>query len=70
MSDSTATELLQKWTSAKKNGEPWEVFTHGGRNNTGIEALEYAKKFLNKKIYGIFNSFIRNFNCSFKFCKR
>ena len=29
---------------AKKNGEKWEVFTHGGRNNTGLDALEFAKK--------------------------
>ena len=29
---------------AKKNGEKWEVFTHGGRNNTRIDALEFAKK--------------------------
>ena len=29
---------------AKKNGDRWEVFTHGGRNNSGIDALEYAKK--------------------------
>tara|TARA_B100001057_G_scaffold93804_1_gene90173 strand:- start:14075 stop:14830 length:756 start_codon:yes stop_codon:yes gene_type:complete len=29
---------------AKKNGEKWEVFTHGGRNNTRINALDYAKK--------------------------
>jgi imidazole glycerol-phosphate synthase subunit HisF len=28
----------------KKNGNKWEVFTHGGRNNSGINALEYAKK--------------------------
>ena len=28
----------------KKNGDKWEVFTHGGRNNSGIDALEYAKK--------------------------
>ena len=25
---------------AKKNGDKWEVFTHGGRNNSGIDALE------------------------------
>jgi cyclase len=26
-------------------GEPrWEIFTHGGRNRTGIDAIEYAKK--------------------------
>ena len=29
---------------AKKNGEIWEVFTHGGRNNTNINAIEFAKK--------------------------
>ena len=29
---------------AKKNANKWEVFTHGGRNNSGIDALEYAKK--------------------------
>ena len=28
----------------KKNGDKWEVFTYGGRNNSGIDALEYAKK--------------------------
>ena len=29
---------------AKKNGDLWEVFTHGGRNNTGINAIEFARK--------------------------
>ena len=29
---------------AKKNGDKWEVFTHGGRNNSGIDALKYAKQ--------------------------
>ena len=29
---------------AKKKDDKWEVFTHGGRNNTGIDALEFAKK--------------------------
>ena len=29
---------------AKKNGRKWEIFTHGGRNNSGLDALEYAKK--------------------------
>jgi cyclase len=29
---------------AKKNKNKWEVFTHGGRNNTGIDAIEFAKK--------------------------
>jgi len=29
---------------AKKNENKWEVFTHGGRNNTGIDAIKFAKK--------------------------
>jgi cyclase len=29
---------------AKKNTDKWEIFTHGGRNNTGIDAIEFAKK--------------------------
>ncbi len=29
---------------AKKNSDKWEVFTHGGRNNTGIDAIEFAKR--------------------------
>ena len=29
---------------AKKNGDMWEIFTHGGRNKTGINALEFAKE--------------------------
>ena len=24
---------------AKKNADKWEIFTHGGRNNTGIDAI-------------------------------
>ena len=29
---------------AKKSGDQWEIFTHGGRNNSGIDAIEFAKK--------------------------
>ena len=29
---------------AKKNGESWEIFTHGGRNSTGINAIQFANK--------------------------
>ena len=29
---------------AKKNQNKWEIFTHGGRNNTGINAVDFAKK--------------------------
>ena len=32
---------------AKKNKDMWEVFTHGGRNNTGIDAVEFSKKMEN-----------------------
>ena len=32
---------------AKKNSENWEIYTHGGRNNTGIDAIEFAKKMEN-----------------------
>ena len=32
---------------AKKNGDKWEIFTHGGRKNSGLDALEYAKKMEN-----------------------
>ena len=28
---------------AKRNRKGWEIFTHGGRNSTGINALEFAK---------------------------
>jgi cyclase len=29
---------------AKQVGDHWEVFTHGGRNATGIDAVEWARK--------------------------
>ena len=29
---------------AKKVGDRWEIFTHGGRNATGIDAVGYAKE--------------------------
>ena len=29
---------------AKKNEKGWEIFTHGGRNSTGINALKFATK--------------------------
>jgi len=28
---------------AKKNNNKWEIFTHGGRSKTGIDAIEFAK---------------------------
>jgi cyclase len=32
---------------AKKKNDKWEIYTHGGRNNSGINALEFAKKMEN-----------------------
>jgi cyclase len=29
---------------AKKRGDRWEVFTHGGRNATGLDAVEWASR--------------------------
>ena len=29
---------------AKKNQKKWEIFTHGGRNNTEIDAIDFAKQ--------------------------
>ena len=29
---------------ARRNGAGWDIFTHGGRNPTGIDALEHAVK--------------------------
>src|SRR5690348_3482956 len=29
---------------AKKAGNGWEIFTHGGRNPTGLDAVEYARE--------------------------
>ncbi|MGH8765652.1 MAG: imidazole glycerol phosphate synthase subunit HisF [Burkholderiales bacterium] len=29
---------------AKKRGEGWEVFTHGGRNATGLDAVAWARR--------------------------
>ena len=32
---------------AKKNSDKWEIFTHGGRNSTGVDAIEFAKNMEN-----------------------
>ena len=29
---------------AKRNEDKWEIFTHGGRNSTGLDAIEFAKR--------------------------
>ena len=29
---------------AKRVGDHWEIFTHGGRNPTGLDAVGYARE--------------------------
>ncbi len=33
---------------AKRNGERWEVYTHGGRRNSGLDAVEWAERMTNE----------------------
>ena len=33
---------------AKKNGKDWEIFTHGGRNPTGLNAICWAKEMVRR----------------------
>ena len=33
---------------AKKNNDRWEIYTHGGRNSTGIDAIEFASNMENR----------------------
>src|SRR4249919_1449213 len=33
-----------KKVSAAGEGERWEIFTHGGRNPTGLDAIDYARE--------------------------
>ena len=39
-----ASQCIVVAIDAKKNDDKWEIFTHGGRNNTGIDAIEFASK--------------------------
>ena len=41
----TSMSGLEEKASRKRDcGERWEIFTHGGRNSTGIDAIEYAQE--------------------------
>ena len=42
---------------AKKNNESWEIFTHGGRNSTGIDAIDFAILMEKKWSRGTFSDF-------------
>ena len=38
------TQCIVVAIDAKRAGERWEVFTHGGRNPTGLDAVEWARR--------------------------
>jgi cyclase len=38
------TQCIVVAVDAKQKGEGWEVFTHGGRTATGLDALEWARR--------------------------
>ena len=41
------TQCIVVAIDAKRMGDSWEVFTHGGRKPTGLNAIEWAKKVTN-----------------------
>jgi len=38
------TQCIVVAVDAKRNGDHWEIYTHGGRNATGIEVIGWCKK--------------------------
>ena len=38
------TQCIVVAIDAKRSGDGWEVFTHGGRNPTGLDAVEWARR--------------------------
>ena len=40
--DAFGSQAVVVSVDAKKTGDRWQVFTHGGRNQTGLDAVEYA----------------------------
>jgi len=43
-SDKFGSQCIVLAIDAKKKGSSWEIYTHGGRNPAGIDAVEWAKK--------------------------
>jgi cyclase len=43
-SDRYGSQCIVVAIDAKRRDDHWEVFTHGGRNATGLDAIEWAKK--------------------------
>lgn len=46
--DAFGSQAVVVSVDAKKVGEHWEVFTHGGRNPTGLNAVDYAAEVVAK----------------------
>ena len=42
-SDHFGTQCIVVAIDARQSGESWEIFTHGGRKGTGIDAVAFAK---------------------------
>ena len=40
--------MIRKKVSAPGEADRWEIFTHGGRERTGIDALEFAGKMVER----------------------
>jgi len=43
-SDRYGSQCIVVAIDAKRSGERWEVFTHGGRKATGLDAVEWARR--------------------------
>jgi cyclase len=43
-SDIVGNQAIVVAIDAKKKGASWEVFTHGGRNPTGLDAIDWARR--------------------------
>jgi imidazole glycerol-phosphate synthase subunit HisF len=43
-SDRYGSQCIVVAIDAKRRGDRWEVFTHGGRNATGLDVIEWARK--------------------------
>lgn len=43
-SDRFGSQCIVVAIDAKRSGDSWEVYTHGGRNPTNIDAVEWAKR--------------------------
>ena len=47
-SDRFGSQCIVVAIDAKKTGNDWEIFTHGGRNPTGLNAISWAKEMVRR----------------------